>query len=165
MTTERAFDIAFDTAQRMLSVQTRREALKHVEEQMRTHPEFWGQVREYLKALPSSQRFHGAAHMDRFDAFDKKCTKCGRSITEQEWQKELRLIGFQVVPAWQDEPGEVLELRNDICGSTLARLAPFSPEALEKGADVEIAKTGDLRRAQSVAADRLYVDPSYYDGL
>lgn len=33
----------------------------------------------------------------------------------------LMFIGNQVIDAWEDEPEEVLEMRNCSCGSTLCR--------------------------------------------
>lgn len=49
----------------------------------------------------------------------KVCTKCGRTFTKAQWEM-LPQIGLQVIPAWKDEPEEILDLRNDSCGTTLA---------------------------------------------
>lgn len=49
----------------------------------------------------------------------KVCTKCGNTFTKAQWER-LPQIGLQVIPAWKDEPEEILDLRNDVCGSTLA---------------------------------------------
>lgn len=49
----------------------------------------------------------------------KVCSKCGRTFTKEQWE-QLPQIGLQVIPAWKDEPEEILDLRNDVCGSTLA---------------------------------------------
>ncbi len=154
---ERAFDVAFDTAERILSTTPRERALDYLKEQVRNsaNPDFWARVREYVKSVPIT-----ATHLNGYQD-DGHCSGCGKPIGDAEW-KQLVLIGFQVTPAWKDEPGEVLELRNHACGSTLAKMMPFSPEDLEAGAAVELGAAGSLKRAQSVAAHNLQADSAYY---
>jgi len=120
--------------------------------------------RAALQLARAPRYFSCMARRRRFNEFDKRCSTCGRLISEAEW-KRLLFLGFQVIPPWRDDPGEVLELRNDTCGSTLARLAPFTPTALEIGAQHELEHTKDLKMARRIAADHLYEDPMYYEKL
>jgi len=101
--------------------------------------------------------------LNGFDALpdDRKCTLCGRHISGAEWMR-LKLIGFLVIPRFEDDPGEVLEMRNDTCGTTMTRPTPFGPDAFEHGVQVEMRRIKDRKLAESVAADHLESDPSYY---
>jgi hypothetical protein len=97
----------------------------------------------------------------RFGAPDKQCS-CGRLISDAEWER-LPLLGYQVFPSYEDDPGEVLEMRNDVCGSTLTKMMVFTPEALERGAELELGRGAESRkRALSIAADHLKEDPLHY---
>jgi hypothetical protein len=89
-------------------------------------------------------------------------------ISHADWER-LELIGYQVFPAFEDDPGEVLELRNDTCGSTLGNRMSFGPEELEEGMMAELeamgaesSKPGTMKRARSVAADNLRKNSLYY---
>lgn len=62
----------------------------------------------------------------------KICSKCGRRLSVADWEA-LPLLGHQVMPPYEPEndPGEVLEMRNCNCGSTLTVLEPFTAAELE----------------------------------
>lgn len=92
---------------------------------------------------------------------DRVCTTCGEPITGAEWLK-MELLDFQIVPAYEDDPGMVLELKNHTCGSTLAELAPFTATTFERGVAEELPKAANLKLARSIAAGHLDQDPLYY---
>lgn len=138
---------------------TSRHAVEYIDQKLAHggNRQFWQRVREHVSSMPAQL---GALSTPP----DRTCSTCGAAITGSEWDR-MPVFGFQVIPAWKDEPGEVLELKNHSCGSTLARLAPFSPEDLEYGAEVELQRgVGDLKTAQRVAAANLEQNPRYYRG-
>jgi Protein of unknown function (DUF5661) len=106
--------------------------------------------------------------MTRFQRFDahepKQCRSCGRTHSDAQWAK-LPLVGHQVIGPYPDDPGEVLELKNCQCGSTLAIQEPFTAAELERGAQHELEHTGDLRVARQIAIDHLHEEPRYYEKL
>lgn len=86
----------------------------------------------------------------------KKCSRCGET---SEWES-MKPIGHQVIPAWTSpegefDPGEVLELKNCRCGSTLAELEPFTAAQLEAQVELEIQQGASPRAAQQLAIQRL----------
>lgn len=102
-----------------------------------------------------------AFHLGRFDGLDKKCSKCGRMISQEDWDA-MPLVGHQVIPPYpkENDPGEVLEMRNCECGSTLTILEPFTAAELEAEVEAELrtgSATGPLskRLAQQLAIQRL----------
>lgn len=86
----------------------------------------------------------------RFDGADK-CRVCGKSLGTWE---SLKLIGYQVMPPFEDDPGEVLELRNHDCGGTFAELLPFTAQALEDEISVNFGGRRD-KQSQAEAIERL----------
>jgi hypothetical protein len=83
---------------------------------------------------------------------------CGRWISQAEWEA-LPSIGHQVIPPYppENDPGEVLEMRNCGCKSTLTFLEPFT--ALDVEQIVKQLQRTDpsltLKRARQLAIDRL----------
>lgn len=141
-------DLAFETAQRMLVRQSREAAISAARDRLGANPEFWIRVLEYLDVLPASTRFNGAMPW-------KKCSKCGRSISEAEWNT-LELVGYFVMPPEGDDPGEVLEMRNDGCRTTLSVLLPFSAVEFQAHVEEEQQRSGaDFQEASAIVADRL----------
>lgn len=155
MAAELAFDLALETAQRMLSSSSRRSALEHAREQANLQSgqraEFWDRVYEYVKVLPTTSKMNGF-NGPRLEP----CSKCGDPISQEQWEA-LPLLGHQVFPPYQDDPGEVLEMKNHACGSTLTTLEPFTAAELE--AEVRVVLDDEprlaLKSARSFAIARL----------
>ena len=94
-------------------------------------------------------------NFQRFSAIEPKvCSTCGRKISDAEWSA-LKLVGYQVIPPFESDPGEVLELKNDICGSTLAVLMPFTARELEDVLDQMLPSNTPLRELRALAIERL----------
>lgn len=162
MSAETSFDLALQTAQRMLMVASRSTALEraaHNREAQtgREQADFWARVEEYLHVLPSSsQRLNGFGGQ-RLDP----CSKCGRSFTQAEWDALPEASGGShlVLPPYppENDPGEVLEMRNCYCHSTLTALEPFT--GADVGAEIKVVrreKPGiNLKDAQAIAVGRL----------
>lgn len=149
---EVTLDLALETAQRMLSRFPRAEAIHLALEQEQVldrNDDFWPRVVEYLRVLPvPGHRLNGSQ-------FPKKCSGCGRMLSQEDWDG-LKFIGFQVIGPWPDDPGEVLDMRNDFCNSTLAELAPFTAAEFEAEVEREISNAGgDIKLARQLAAERL----------
>lgn len=70
-----------------------------------------------------------------------------------------------VFPPFEDDPGEVLEMRNDSCGTTLSKPMPFTARQLEVGARHELEHTRDYKMAEQIAMDHLRETPDYYERL
>lgn len=152
-------NIAFETAQRMLQRQPREAAIQAAREQLAANPKFWIEVLEYLDTLPSSTKFNGFAG-------ERLCSLCGRAITDAEWER-LELVGYLVIPPYEPEndPGEVLELRNDTCRTTMSKLLPFTAAVLAVGAEHELEHTDNYKVAERIAIDHLKETPDYYERL
>jgi hypothetical protein len=88
----------------------------------------------------------------------KTCSTCKRDISQAEWAK-LPSIGHQVIPPYppENDPGEVLGLKNCGCGSTLALAEPFTAAELEVVvAELQRADPAlSLKRARQLAIERL----------
>lgn len=88
----------------------------------------------------------------------KVCSKCGRKLSASDWE-ELPLLGHQVIPPYapENDPGEVLELRNCGCGSTLALPMPFTAAELESAVDEYMALVPgvSLKNARQLVIARL----------
>lgn len=88
----------------------------------------------------------------------KVCSGCGAKISRRQWE-ELPLLGHQVMPPYEPEndPGEVLEMRNHTCGSTLTILMPFSTLELESAVDEYMALVPgvSLQNARQLVIARL----------
>lgn len=63
-----------------------------------------------------------ATHTDELTSMSAEHTKEFHESLKQlpEWEL-LAYLGEQVLPPWEGEPEEVLEMRNCTCGSTLAK--------------------------------------------
>lgn len=63
----------------------------------------------------------------------KTCSTCGRRHTPSDWAA-LQLIGVQRIEADDEGPAETLELRNCVCGSTLAITQGDRPRPIDRWA-------------------------------
>jgi hypothetical protein len=88
----------------------------------------------------------------------KTCSTCKRELSQAEWTN-IPSIGHQVIPPYppENDPGEVLEMRNCTCGSTLTVVEPFTAAELEVVvAQLLNADPGlSLKRARQLAIERL----------
>lgn len=99
----------------------------------------------------------------RFAASEpKRCGTCGKTYDDAQWTK-LPLVGYQVIPPYDDDLGEVLEMRNCGCRSTLALQMPFTGADVERGVAFELrAAGGDKKKAQQLAIENLKADRYFY---
>lgn len=156
-----------------------REHAHGVMESLRAHQKVWEQraaalVKEYgprsgtaIRALfedivagPSARRArHG------YEGFDgqriEPCSTCGRVFTQAEWDALPGAAGGShlVLPPYpaENDPGEVLEMKNCGCHSTLTVLEPFS--AIDIDAEVGLIQQEmpgiNLKNARALAIGRL----------
>lgn len=93
----------------------------------------------------------------------KTCSRCSKKFTRAQWDA-LKSIGHQVVPPYEGDVGEVLNLKNCPCGSTLAVQELFTGADVERGVAEEMKRGHNRSAAQILAIDWLTRDPRHYGG-
>lgn len=93
----------------------------------------------------------------------KRCSLCGRHISAAEWE-QLPTLGALVVPPYGDDPGEVLDLRNCDCGTTLSQLEPYTGATFEAAVALEHDRRPALTRDELrwLVFRNLHRNPRYY---
>lgn len=170
MSAELDVDLALETAQRMLASQPRSQALRHARQQEalqsgslrgdNQRAEFWRRVAEYIEEIPSTPR----QHLNAFGIDEPRiCSGCFKTISVAEWET-LESLGAQVFPPYENDPGEVLDMRNHYCGSTLTSLEPYTAREFERNVDVERqAHPGwSLKQLRREVFNNMHRDNAYY---
>lgn len=91
---------------------------------------------------------------------------CQREIDADAWEA-LESLGAMVIPPYEDDPGEVLDLRNCACGTTLSELEPYTGATFEAGVAYEKARHPGLtiKELRRLVFTNLHRDPLHYGVL
>ncbi len=164
MSAELEHDLALETAQRMLAVQSRAEALRSAWER-RGPRDFWNRVAEYLEVLPTTKRLNGFGRSSFGINEPRICSGCFKTISEAEWET-LESLGAQVFPPYEDDPGEVLDMRNHYCGSTLTALEPYTAREFEENVEFERKRHPDwsLKMLRREVFNNMHANINHYRG-